>query len=266
MDALHDIADRLLQSKTAKVIIGFGQGTQGRIRPVFVQQPQDVKQLIWDERCALNLAVYLAKPEIVKMGKPALVAPLPVLRAVLQLASENQIKEGDLVLISVHGGAAKEINTFAEAEAMVAGASPELSEKDRAAIEKLDQMTVAERWNYWQHELARCFKCYACRAACPMCYCSRCTTDCNQPQWIPAPAHQQGNYEWHMMRAMHLAGRCVACGACGHACPLDIPIHLLTIKVEEDIYREFGVRAGVKAVADHAMSTFKVQDKENFII
>ncbi len=266
MDALQTIADRLLQNKTVNVVIGFGQGEQDRIRPVFIQQQQDVGQLIWNEGCALNLAVYLAKPEILKMGKAALVAPLPVLRAVLQLASENQIKEGDLTLIHVAANEATEVATLAAAEAIVEKAALGLTAKDQEALEKLSKMTVAERWNFWQSELSRCFKCYACRAACPMCYCSRCTTDCNQPQWIPVPAHQQGNWEWHMMRAMHLAGRCVACGACGHACPLDIPIHLLTIKVEEDIYQEFGVRAGMKAVADHAMSTFKVQDKENFII
>ncbi len=39
-------------------------------------------------------------------------------------------------------------------------------------LDKLEKMTQAERWKFWIDELAPCFKCYACRAACPMCYCS----------------------------------------------------------------------------------------------
>ena len=265
MEALHQIAGRLIKDNSVQVIIGMGKSRQGRTRPIFIQKLDQVDSLSLDETVSINPAVYLLKPEIKKMGKPALVANLPVLRSVIQLAAEQQVKENDLVLIHVSSNGAKQVQDLAAAQALVEASSFKLSESDQSAMERLERMSLQERWQYWQEELSRCFKCYACRAACPMCYCSRCTVDCNQPQWISVPAHPLGNFEWHMMRAMHLAGRCVSCGACGAACPLDIPIHLLTMKVEEDIFREFGSRAGMSRTADHALSTFQPQDKESFI-
>ncbi|HOT96901.1 MAG TPA: 4Fe-4S dicluster domain-containing protein [bacterium] len=266
MDVLRTRARELLESGTVQIVIGFGQGSNGRSRALFVQTSQAAENLIWDDTCQQNLATYLFKPEVRQKGKVAIVAPLPVLRSVLQLASENQVQDGDLVVLGVNNGELTEMTTLQEMEAAVSTRDLTLKGADLTRLQELDAMSLKERWQFWQEELARCFKCYACRAACPMCYCSRCTVECNQPQWIPVPAHQLGNWEWHMMRAMHLAGRCVSCGACGRACPLDIPIHLLTIKMEESIFQEFGIRAGVRAKAENALSSFRAEDKEQFII
>jgi ferredoxin len=98
-----------------------------------------------------------------------------------------------------------------------------------------------------------------------MCYCERCTMDSNRPQWIPVASHAIGNLEYHMVRAMHLAGRCVQCGTCGTACPVGIPVHLLTFFAENTVRRQFGQKGGASAKLDYAMSTFKPDDKETFI-
>ena len=89
--------------------------------------------------------------------------------------------------------------------------------------------------------------------------------DCNQPQWVPVPAHALGNLEYHVVRAMHLAGRCVQCGDCGRACPVGIPVHLLNQKLSSDVFAGFSSRSGMAAKADYALSTFKPDDKEDFI-
>jgi L-lactate utilization protein LutB len=126
-------------------------------------------------------------------------------------------------------------------------------------------MSREERWAFWQKELSRCMKCYACRNSCPMCYCEHCTMDCNRPQWVPVASHTIGNLEYHMVRTMHLAGRCVQCGECGRACPVGIPVHLLTYSAEESVHELFGQQAGRKAKLDYALSTFRADDKESFI-
>jgi ferredoxin len=130
---------------------------------------------------------------------------------------------------------------------------------------KIEAMDLTERWVFWQTEFSRCFKCYACRQACPLCYCDQCTVEMNQPQWIPVASTGQGNLEWHLMRAMHLAGRCISCGQCGAACPMDIPLHLLTFKVSQDIREVFGTVPGKNLKESCAMATFQPGDKENFI-
>jgi formate dehydrogenase (coenzyme F420) beta subunit len=141
----------------------------------------------------------------------------------------------------------------------------EMPKAERDAIAKLAAMTVAERRAFWADELGRCIKCYACRSSCPMCYCERCTMDVNRPQWVPVASHALGNLEYHMVRAMHLAGRCVECGTCGAACPVGIPVHLLTLFAEESVRRQFGQKGGASAKLDYAMSTFRPDDKESFI-
>jgi ferredoxin len=215
------------------------------VRTEFVRNPEDSGRLIMDDRCRQNLAVYLLKPEVRKLGKPALVATLPVLRAVLQLAAENQIRNDDLVLIGWSGeGTLLELDGLPAAEKYVQSRELELSSGDRELLERIDRMPMEERWSYWREQLSRCFKCYACRAACPLCYCLRCAVECSQPQWVPAAAHDLGNLEWHVMRAMHLAGRCVNCGECARACPLGIPIHLLNQKLEALVFETFGHRSG----------------------
>jgi formate dehydrogenase (coenzyme F420) beta subunit len=265
MENLQKIASDLLAGGRVQVVVGFGSGSAGTVRAQFARTPADAATLIYDDRCTLNLAVYLMKHEVRHLGKIAVVANTPTLRAIMQLASEHQIKDGEVTVLAVHNGQVKDLTTFAAIEEHLKSVPTGLSAADKAKLAEIEAMTPEKRWQFWQTELARCFKCYACRATCPMCYCTRCTVEMNQPQWIMAPAHKMGNLEWHVMRAMHLAGRCVECGECGRACPLGLPIHLLTYKMAEEARAQFGDLAGMSASAQSTMSTFKPDDKESFI-
>lgn len=259
MDNIRTKANELLKSGDVKVVIGYGEGFGGRVRAVFIQKPEDTARLIFDERCKQNLAVYLTKQEVKALGKPAIVATLPVLRTIAQLASEEQIKENDISIIPVTDGKVLDFSDLKSAADYISRIPLELSHEEKEAVERINKMTPSERWEFWKEELSDCIKCYACRASCPLCYCERCTVDCNQPQWISVPPHAQGNMEWHIMRAMHLAGRCVNCGECFRACSLKIPLNLLTQKIISDIKENFGEEGS------YALSTFKPDDKENFI-
>lgn len=53
------------------------------------------------------------------------------------------------------------------------------------------------------------------------------------------------NRMFHLGRAMHLAGRCVGCGACDRACPVDIPLRALNTKLACETRDLFGVVAGL---------------------
>lgn len=266
MEELKEKARELLKNKEVQVVIGYGKGPQGKPRAVFITDLQDADRLIFDEKCEQNLAVYLMKHEVKKLGKPAIIATVPVVRSIIQLAAENQLSDGGLVILAVTPDKKmQEIKSFKDAQAFAAANPPYAKPEDIEMLEKIEKMTPEQRWSYWTDELSRCFKCYACRSSCPMCYCERCTIECNQPQWIPAASHHLGNIEWHIMRAMHIAGRCVNCGECARACPLDIPINLLTLKVSEDIRKNFGLTAGMSAELEYALSTFKNDDKEDFI-
>jgi formate dehydrogenase subunit beta len=265
MEALKIKARDLLTAGTVKVVIGYGKGTGENRRPIFVRTAERAGDLVLDAACVQNLSTYLTKHEVRALGRMAVVAVPSTLRSILQLAAEKQLREENILALAVIDGAVRELSTFDAIEEVVATIPDAISAADQAMIDKLTAMSVSERRAFWAFELGRCVKCYACRSSCPMCYCERCTMDCNRPQWIPVASHAIGNLEYHMVRAMHLAGRCVQCGTCGAACPVGIPVHLLTFFAEGTVRRQFGQKGGASAKLDYAMSTFKPDDKETFI-
>lgn len=266
MDDLIKKAATLLTDGTVQVVIGYGLSPSGTVRAIFPRKAEEATRLVYTENCTQNLAVYLMKHEIKHMGKKAIVAPVPVMRSILQVASEYQLTEEEIYLLPVSpDGKLLDFNGFKAMEAYLATQDTGLKASEKEVLAKLEAMSMQERWEYWQNELNRCFKCYACRAACPMCYCTRCFVEVNTPQWIPVSANEIGNFEWHMLRGIHLAGRCINCGECGRACPLEIPIHLFTYKMVTDVKADFDVTAGMSAEMPSLLSSYKIDDKETFI-
>ncbi len=265
MDKLREKAAALLADGTVTMVLGYEEGTN-KPRPVFCHTAEQASKLVYSSQCINNLAVYLTKKDIMGAGKVAVIATIPTLRSILQLSVENQLNEENLLVITVTDkDEVKQFANFAEIEAYMANFELKLEGKEQEIINKLEGMSREERFKFWMEEMSHCFKCYACRAACPLCYCTKCIVEENRPQWINPWASPLANMEWQINRAMHMAGRCTGCGACGDACPVGIPIHLLTRKMIEDLAPEFGFTPGQPSKNGNALSTWKADDKENFI-
>lgn len=265
MSDLIKKAKELLSTNTIDLLIGYSRGANGFGKPDFFTATSDINKLIYDEKCIVNLAVYLRKHELKKYSKIGILANIGTLRAILQLSAENQIKDGQYTFLTAHNGNVVEFANLKAIEDFIGKNPPARNPERMQKLQELSEMDREEKWNFWTKELASCVKCYACRAACPLCYCEQCAVECNQPQWVSVPATGLGNFEWHIMRAMHLAGRCISCGECEAACPMEIPIGYLTMRLNVDVAQKFGQVPGMKTELDYAMSSFKVDDKENFI-
>lgn len=266
MNKLSSRAKELLESKAAGVVIGYEKGSKGISRPAFITNPASADRLIYDENCTQNLAVYLTKPEVKSFGKMAIAATLPVMRSIMVLVSEQQVSTENVIILGISSDGSLLDMDFGSMQAYIEKSELGNPAGDKEKIEELLKLSPAERFEWWQKELSKCIKCYACRQACPMCYCIRCTVEVNQPQWIPVQANTHGNMDWHILRAMHLAGRCISCGECGRACPVGIPCHLLTMFLSDQVTRHFKVKAGTTEKMASVMSTYDPNDKESFIV
>jgi ferredoxin len=267
MSNLSIRAKELLENKTVQVVIGYEAGPTGVARPAFITNPVKADSLIYNDRCVQNLTVYLTKAEVKKLGRMAIVAALPAMRSIMMLISEKQVTPDDIVVLGISAdGSLLDIADIKVMQGFIENSDLSNPAKDKELIAELNKLSPEERFEYWKKELSKCIKCYACRQSCPMCYCIRCTVEVNQPQWIPVQANTHGNMEWHILRAMHLAGRCISCGECGRACPVGIPCHLLTMQLADQVHNYFKVYAGTSDSMSSVLSTYEPNDKESFII
>lgn len=144
--------------------------------------------------------------------------------------------------------------------------APETVPKDEfKAVEEIEKMPLEERWNLFSRELSRCIRCYACREACPLCYCPECFVTCTTPSWVGKSTDPSDAMLYHVVRALHLAGRCVDCGACSRACPMNIDLRLLNKKLEKEVRTRFGYDAGSNLEEPSALGTYRTEDAQEFI-
>jgi ferredoxin len=125
-------------------------------------------------------------------------------------------------------------------------------------------LTAEARHTFFARETERCIRCYACREACPMCYCSLCFVDGTAPRWIESTAGPAGTQAWHIVRAFHQTGRCVSCGACERACPMGIPMTYLTDQLNRQIEEAYGFVVGEEEGRQPPLAAFSLDDAERF--
>ena len=285
---LQETARQLLADKKVDVVIGYGETETGAVGAVFIRDPNDVGKLLWDKRCRTNLVTYLMRKEVRKLGRPAVVVKGCDSRSIRTLITESQIKREDVYIIGMAcEGVIEEIPGKAastEGELVqkctvcdvhlplgcdvVIGDVPNpavSSEQRYALLERIMAMSPTERIAYWSKQFERCFKCYACRQSCPLCYCNVCIADKNRPIVIEPSSSLKGNFAWQIVRAFHLAGRCSGCGECERACPAGIELSLLNQTLAKAAEENFDYRAGIKDDTEQLIGHYSEQDEEEFI-
>jgi len=134
-----------------------------------------------------------------------------------------------------------------------------------AEVREFEAKSAEQRWDYFTKEISKCIRCYGCRNACPFCYCRECFVDNAQPQWIGKTIDSTDTQLFHLIRALHLAGRCVDCGACERACPMGVNLRKLNKKLEKDVEEMFRYKAGLSLEELPPLATFKADDQQDFI-
>ncbi len=135
-------------------------------------------------------------------------------------------------------------------------------------VEKLENMTAQERYEFWREQLSKCIRCNACRNVCPACTCENCVFD-NPASGISNKAAADSFEEnmFHIIRAFHVAGRCTDCGECSRVCPQNIPLHLLNRKFIKDINSLYGeYQAGEDTTSRAPLTDYSKDDCEPSIV
>jgi ferredoxin len=292
-EAIQTEARRILSEGQVSAIVGYAAGRRkGSVQPVIISDAAAADTLTFTPASVNNLAVYLtkAKKDIPKSGKVGIVVKGCDLKALVGLIGESQLKREELYLIGVpcagvlasivQPAAALTTDTIAakclECDAQLPSGcdfvpsatlpqQPVQEAKYAAEIARLEALTPAERWAYWQEQFSKCIKCYACRQVCPFCFCEQCLCDRNKPQMVETSPRPAGNTAWHIVRAMHLAGRCAGCAECERVCPMDIPLNLLNRKMAKELKELFDHEAGFEVQDKGPLATFTEKDDQSFI-
>jgi len=132
-------------------------------------------------------------------------------------------------------------------------------------VRTVEAMDSGARWEYFEKLIEPCIRCYACRNACPLCYCPTCFVDESRPQWVGKSLDPTDVRTFHYLRAFHCAGRCTDCGACERACPVGIKVRQFTKKLEKDVWELYQFEAGMVLEGRPPLDVFLPDDPEQFI-
>jgi formate dehydrogenase (coenzyme F420) beta subunit len=103
------------------------------------------------------------------------------------------------------------------------------------------------RLDLWRDHFSRCIKCYGCRNACPICICPTCKLE--EDGYVTLGAVPPDPLAFHLIRAMHLADRCVGCGACQESCPSGLPLLALHLSMRGKLRERTGYISGTAALS-----------------
>ncbi len=132
-------------------------------------------------------------------------------------------------------------------------------------VTEIEKMPLEARYDYWTKQFSKCIKCYACRNICPLCSCETCVFD-NIAAGVSSKADADCEQQFfHIIRAYHVAGRCVDCGECSRVCPVGIPLEKLNRKIIKDINQLYGdYTADTDIAKSPPLGTYKVDDFDPF--
>ncbi|OPZ15358.1 MAG: 4Fe-4S dicluster domain protein [candidate division BRC1 bacterium ADurb.BinA364] len=276
-DEIRSLVRQKLEAGEIDLFLGYGQGTlPGRVKPLEISDPNQAGQLIWNENCDHNLTNYLVRHKGKTVG--ILVKPCDS-RTLVTLIKENQVERARVWALGVRCPGVKsqvdgkaqlqiqclscDIRTPPLADAVV---GPEVDPGAVDLDDPFERMTPKERWERFRADMERCIRCYACRNACPVCYCKVCFVDQAMPTYVSPGNDTVDSAFFQIGRLMHIAGRCGECGACTRVCPMNIPLGKLTRKVAHFLEKTYGAKAGMSLEEPDAFGAFSPDDDNSMFL
>jgi ferredoxin len=175
-------------------------------------------------------------------------------RAYIEMAKRNQIDPARLEIIGFACTAEEAQACFCQEPSpkrLVAGTPPPPG-PGNPLVAKYNSLPLDERRIFWKKQFSKCIKCYGCRNICPECFCEACAME--DMAWVEPGLLAPPFPTFHLIRAMHMASRCVACRECELTCPAHIPLTVLYDLMRRDIADLLGYTPGADLEAQPPLS------------
>ncbi|MDR1855960.1 MAG: hydrogenase iron-sulfur subunit [Desulfovibrio sp.] len=228
-------ARRLLASGEVGHVLGLAV-TDGGVLPEVFSTPQELERAVAASKYPLAKTFWRFMGGMPQGTSAALVCRPCDARAVREQTKMAQY-EGQTVRCLTLG--------CSEEDAHKCGcANPGVDAPSYVALpDPLADLDPAGRIAFWRDSFQRCIKCYGCRNVCPVCICPSCRLE--DETFVPPGILPPPPLPWHACRALHVADRCVGCGACQDACPSGLPLLALHGSLSGHLHRESAYIAGM---------------------
>jgi formate dehydrogenase subunit beta len=291
---IKDIAAGLLEKGQVDVFLAWEKGKQDfETRPFAARSVEEAQKIVFDQYSIHNLSNMLLK---FRDGheKIGIVVKGCDSRGIVRLLEDNQFQRDRLYIVGVccpgmkdplkaikrNSGLLHGIDAADDAdkcnncvypnpviydELLGDEQEPHIRGERFARVKEIENMSIDERYKFFEDTLSKCIRCYACRQACAACNCRTCIFDEMKPQWVGRENNVTDNMMYHLVKAMHMAGRCIECGECERVCPVDIPLMLINSKLAKDVNEFYGpYEAGIKYEEGKkpALSVYSLDDSD----
>jgi len=220
-------------------LVGLRRSAEGTA-PYLFQEGDDLSQLVLDPRYPLATIVSLLQKRFPE-ARFGIVARGCDTRALVEMAKRGQVDPDRLYLLGVACTAEEAEECHCSEPAPRQDGWPQseifgMRVKDgmpNATVAEYERMSLEERRVFWQGQFLKCIKCYGCRNICPECFCESCALE--DPLWVEPGVLAPPFPMFHLIRAMHMASRCIACRQCELVCPARIPLTTLYDLIRRDV-------------------------------
>jgi formate dehydrogenase subunit beta len=244
------LAKKWLESGRVKVVLGLRE-FNGRVAPHLFKDACELDGLVLSPEYPVVYSCGQHRKSVQRLierknpaGKIGVVARGCDERALIELAKRNQLslEKIEIMGIACTREEAMDCRCTRPYPTSLAVGERIMGFSDDEDVETLQVKSLEERREYWRREFSKCMKCYGCRNACPVCVCEDCVLE--DQMWVKKGEIPPEFPMFHLIRAYHMADRCVHCHECEEACPTGIPLTLLYRQLRQDMKELFDYLPG----------------------